>query len=1126
MIHPAEQLFGRVAAIVDAPDAANAGRQLHETLALCCDEALKNTSGAFGNLFSKVSALCRQHHIGPADTAAIQKMRRDGNRSDTLLPEDVLYDCRALAIFISAVFDADVPSSLTGRIPAVGKPVDYHHIDYKYIRCIVEKTDGTTFTAHTDSGGSRTIEADISDASLSYLVKILRPGMQLNLLDCTTEDTRLVPGLVIVEPDYLLDISSIAACFEDYGHHPLTLLVRRMTPAANSQAILVGNFAGSALDDIINATAPYHWQDTFKGSFKERTLEYCTCPDLQPTQFRQDILTQTENISAAVKQIADDAAAASQADRGTADLILEPTFVCEQLGVQGRVDLMTTDFRLLVEQKAGKNYNLQTRRPGRHGFQIEKHYVQLLLYYGVLRYNFGLARNHTDCKLLYSRYPMPLTLLSVNFYRDLFREAIRFRNQAVATDLLVAREGFGRILPLLQPDTFNVTHACDRFFQQYRYPQIAAVTAPIHRLSPVEQAYFCAMATFVIREQAVAKMGAREGLGNSAADLWNMPLAEKKETGNIYTGLTIIRKERSNDYNGFDTITLCVPDQGDDFLPNFRPGDMIYLYAYADGSEPDVRRAFLFKGTLVDIHTDRLVVHLSDGQQNAHVFESAALMGRKPIPYSYAVEHGNSDVAGTAALRSLHEFISAPQACRDLLLDRREPRADTSLTLSRSYMDTYDDIILRARQATDYFLLVGPPGTGKTSMALQFMVREGLTRADDMLLMAYTNRAVDEICDMLDTNGIDFVRIGSEYTCDQRFRSHLLSSIVEREPRLDAVRQRLLDAHVIVGTTSTIQSHSYLFALKQFALAIVDEAGQILEPNLVGLLSRVPKFILVGDYKQLPAVVQQDASMSVTDDPLLHAIGLADCRSSLFQRLVATESRHGRTAFVGILNHQGRMHPDIAEYPDTRFYPREQLRCVPLPHQVADNIHPAADKQGANMVADALLLQHRMVFIPSPDCRHPELSDKVNTAEADIVVRLLADLYRLYGPDRFDAARTAGVIVPYRNQIAMIRRGLEALQIPALTQVSIDTVERYQGSQRDVIIYSFTVQNPWQLDFLTATTFTDDDGRTIDRKLNVALTRARKQLIMTGNERVLRMNALFADLIDYVKVKKGYINRG
>ena len=94
----------------------------------------------------------------------------------------------------------------------------------------------------------------------------------------------------------------------------------------------------------------------------------------------------------------------------------------------------------------------------------------------------------------------------------------------------------------------------------------------------------------------------------------------------------------------------------------------------------------------------------------------------------------------------------------------------------------------------------------------------------------------------------------------------------------------------------------------------------------------------------------------------------------------------------------------------------------------------------------------------------------------------------------------------------MIRRELAKLDIPALLDISIDTVERYQGSQRDVIIYSLGVENDEQLAFLTSNCF-EEDGHTIDRKLNVAMTRARKQLLMTGKAEILRRNEIFAQLI-------------
>ena len=170
---------------------------------------------------------------------------------------------------------------------------------------------------------------------------------------------------------------------------------------------------------------------------------------------------------------------------------------------------------------------------------------------------------------------------------------------------------------------------------------------------------------------------------------------------------------------------------------------------------------------------------------------------------------------------------------------------------------------------------------------------------------------------------------------------------------------------------------------------------------------------------------------------------------------------------------------------------------------------------------DDMLKRHRMVFIPSEPCSEENLSGKSNINEARIVADVLRRIYRFYG-EQFDTAKTVGVIVPYRNQIAMIRKEIEKTGITPLLDISIDTVERYQGSQRDVIIYSFTVQNIYQLEFLTANCI-EEDGMIIDRKLNVAITRARKQMIMTGHIDTLKNDAVITQLIDYVSEHDGMV---
>ena len=1077
-----DELFGRCVELATSEPSAASNRFMHETLVLCCAGGMQSSEMAFGNLFSQVDYLTKRCGMTKGLRAAVQQMRRHSNHTEILSQEEWMQDVRALAQFISAVFKADIPDALVRLIPHhVTSTKLFQAVNASYIRCIVTNYDEQTILADTVEG--EPIEVDYTNHA--YLIKILRKGMQLNLLDNHVDKSATVsqvtPGLIVVEPDFLLDISNIARCFQgNYGHHPLLYTTERLRPRGNSQAMLLGNFAGAALDDIIWEGNNYSLSNTMNTFFREQVLQFTTCEDFNSRQFIDDAQKQSNHIKETVNQLFD-----KDYDRSKA--LLEPSFVCERLGIQGRVDLMTSDMRLLVEQKSGKNYNLELNTQGiKHK---EEHYVQLLLYYGILRYNFGRSDNQVDIRLLYSRYPAAKGLLYVNFYRELFHEAIRLRNQIVATELLIAREGFGRILPLLRTDVVFKGVERDGYFHRYVEPSLSTINAQLTILNPTERAYYERMLTFIYREQLLQKEGRQEGQGGAVSDLWNMPLTEKLETGNIIL-------------NGQLSATL-----------NFRRGDMVYVYNY--DKEPDVRSAILYKGTIESISSKSIKVRYNDKQQ-----------GFDPMSQDkWAIEHAASDMNTTSAIKSLHQFITSNDRKRALLLGGRMPEADTSLRLSRSYHPDYDDVLLRAKQSRDYFLLIGPPGTGKTSMALRFMVEEA---EGDLLLMSYTNRAVDEICAMLDDAGRDYLRIGNETSCDPRFKSHLLENKLSENAKLDDIRQYMETVSIVVGTTSMLQARPFIFQLKHFSLCIVDEASQILEPGLVGLLisDSIKRFILIGDHKQLPAVVQQSEEESLVDHPLLTAIGITNCRQSLFERLLHWERHCQRSQFIGILRKQGRMHPDIAAFPNLMFYPNEQLEPVPLKHQTDTSLHYDLE---SNDVVDDLLKQNRLLFIHSENPQQngitedTNFSDKTNPAEARIVADLLYRIHRFYG-DSFNPDKTVGVIVPYRNQIAMIRQEIEKLKLHQLEQISIDTVERYQGSQRDVIIYSFTVSRPYQLDFLTSNCFIEE-GRTIDRKLNVAITRARKQLIMTGNATLLCRNAIFKQLIASTKYVDNYEKR-
>ena len=436
---------------------------------------------------------------------------------------------------------------------------------------------------------------------------------------------------------------------------------------------------------------------------------------------------------------------------------------------------------------------------------------------------------------------------------------------------------------------------------------------------------------------------------------------------------------------------------------------------------------------------------------------------------------------------------------------------------------------------------------------------------------------------------MDFLRIGSPYSCEKPYREYLIENRTKCCKNIGEIRDLIDNCRIFVGTTTAITSASVsLFRLKSFELAIIDEASQILEPQLLGLLSAtkdanitntplfrvalprqtgepgegeesigegggssIQRFVLIGDHKQLPAVVQQSEEESKVTEQCLIDIGLTNCRNSLFERLYngnvnvngnqdkvqgdkglrACSPEHQRSARQGtkdnqekvnvnvpvpvvyFLSKQGRMHAEIAEFPNNAFY-EGKLGVVGLPHQLET------------------IEGRRIEFIPVPKPAETE-SDKVNVNEARVIAREVVKAIKEAG-ENFDPLKTVGVIVPYRNQIAAVRQaineelscapvGAQAQSGTTLNsklstlncqQITIDTVERYQGSQRDVIIYGFTVQYQYQLKFLSSATFTDPvSGALIDRRLNVALTRAKKKEIIVGNPDILCHNEIFKRLI-------------
>lgn len=297
----------------------------------------------------------------------------------------------------------------------------------------------------------------------------------------------------------------------------------------------------------------------------------------------------------------------------------------------------------------------------------------------------------------------------------------------------------------------------------------------------------------------------------------------------------------------------------------------------------------VFKGNIESITDNELRIRLRAAQQNPLVF---------PENSRYAVEHDTMDTTFRSMYLGLSSFMDANPERRELLLGQRPPRFDMAYEdrIART-TDDFERVALKAEAACDYFLLVGPPGTGKTSRALRRMVEHFYAcPSTQVLLLAYTNRAVDEICRSLSAilPQVDYIRVGSELSCDARFRKHLLENVLAECNNRREVNIRMADCRIYVGTVASIASKPELFKLKHFDVAIVDEATQILEPQLLGILcarfkdgrNGIGKFILIGDHKQLPAVVLQSNEQSEVHDEGLRRIGLYNLKDSLLNGFI------------------------------------------------------------------------------------------------------------------------------------------------------------------------------------------------------------------------------------------------
>ena len=1103
-------------------------KQMRDLLERICRAQMQSSSLQMTDLSARISFIAAKTGLSVGEQNRLHTFRLTSNQilNRCLEPnrEKLLRDVKTLAFLVRKLSGENIPDELYRLLPRadatylVAPParervrrmrVCFQYADEQYL--YVTPLDEVSERPYLVRYNIPQINEEFAETC-----KLLWQHAQVNLLDVAIDEAGiLTPSFIVLEPDYLIDISSLAECFRDYGHHPGNYFLSRMQPVENARPLLLGNIANLFLDEWIHApNENIDYRTCMQKAFRRYPIELAACPDLRDREKERQFFDDCKLHFEHIRETVNDTFHTAGYELDKTDAVLEPSYICEALGLQGRLDYMQRDMSSFIEMKSGKadEYAIRGKVEPK-----ENNKVQMLLYQAVLQYSMGMDHRKVKAYLLYTRYPL---LYPSRPSWAMVRRVIDLRNRIVADEYGIQLhnnpEYTARKLEEINASTLNERGLRGRFWETYLRPPIDRFQEKLQRLSAIEKSYFYAVYNFLTKELYTSKSGDVDYEGRTgAASLWLSTLAEKCEAGEIIYNLRIRENHAADEHKAYlllvrsDLEEKELPEAVADndiqnVLPNFRQGDAIILYERNCGTD-NVTNKMVFKGNIEHLTDHEISIRLRATQQNPSVLPADSL---------YAIEHDTMDTTFRSMYQGLYAYLSATQERRDLLLAQRPPKFDESLdSLVSQAKDDFTRVALKAQAAQDYFLLIGPPGTGKTSCALKKMVETfHADKGVQILLLSYTNRAVDEICKSLASirPAVDFIRVGSELSCDETYRTHLIENELASCNRRSEVYERIRSCRIIVGTVAAISGKPELFRLKHFNVAIIDEATQILEPQLLGILcargeeggNAIDKFILIGDHKQLPAVVLQSSEQSAIYEESLMSIGLTNLKDSLFERLyrncTARQSPLTSHPSYDMLCRQGRMHPEVALFANRAFY-GGRLIPVGLPHQLEDS--------------DTVC---RLAFYPSI----PEktgTSTKINHSEARIVADLVARIYEDCRID-FDEARTLGIITPYRSQIALIKKEIAALGIPALNRIMVDTVERFQGSERDVIIYSCCINSYFQLKFVS--NLTEEDGTLIDRKLNVALTRARKQMFVTGVPKYLKSNPLYESLLNLMEYKE------
>lgn len=932
-------------------------------------------------------------------------------------------------------------------------------------------------------------------------------------------DNEFAPGHMTLEPDYLMSASELSKASNGSREGSSKQIRQRFLfqkfNSPNPDIFFKGNLVNTIFDSFVSGDS--NMSNALRKAWSQDPVSFLFQKEKAEQRFSfETAISEAQGVyQAGIKQ------ALGEIDLNTVTnpiTEVEPSFIQPVYGLQGRLDFLRGAFDHegraircdIIELKSGSYF----RGPSESD-------LDQVGYYDLLLRNIDLENTSPSermrikglRKVLYPKsFGKAETVLHgfndrndghpdtlISFKRT--QQLLNARNVIVAMLRNLANQSTIEEFEKLFISYFGFNDS-SAFKTQWDVSDFEKIKMGFSNLDDLERQYVLLSISYGLKNNWISALGGKRDHDLGASALW----LDKGDTNSRLNRLEGMKLIDFVEIDGFITEVTFERGVDSEIQDNFKLGNQVQIREF-DGRK--FLQWMVLRGGIVKISRSYITIRLLTPQS----LTDSRFRDKESARWTIEDYYYNST---SRIFSSASSFISTPREKKDLLLGIRPPRINGVVEIN------HNKILQDAINAAELYLVNGVPGAGKTTNVIGGLVEYYVKNNKRVVLLSYTHKSADRICETLEKlqvggKELSIIRDVASDKVDPRFAYMCVDQRVGEGRKEDSHKfNAWVEQHnVLVGSVLSFKTNSSFAALYEYDCLIIDEASQVLESDLMSILAWSKKTVLVGDMNQLPAISHVDKEQELKV-PLLDRVTFTSSSVSYFERMFIHVKQNGWKFAYGELLAQGRMHKEIMDlvnpvfYDDTMVLRDESRQTVLLESSLS-----------ARTKFEKILAHSRLLFVDvnAPGYRY----SKVNSSEVKWVVQAVEALVSFEQPADIGEflVEKVGIIVPFRAQRTELRNALETkYDGTELESMLIDTVESFQGSERDNIIISFSVNHEDQLDQITSITH----GK--DKKLNVALTRAQERLVMFGNAGILAKLPQYFSIIKHCEETGNYMKSG